>query len=139
MTASNRLKPRGIRNKNPANIRNNPNFTWDGQIGVDGAGFVIFDSFEHGVRAFTKVLVTYKNQYAIDTISSILYRYAPPIENDTESYINSVSARTGLDKNKKLNGQSDYLKVMDAMIYHENGQPFPFSLIESGYNLGMNS
>lgn len=41
---------RGIRNNNAGNIRANK-IIWDGQTGIDDAGFAIFKSPEWGVRA----------------------------------------------------------------------------------------
>ncbi|MBF4328050.1 structural protein P5, partial [Vibrio anguillarum] len=76
---------RGIRNNNPANIEDNGT-PWRGRMGNDGR-FIIFDSPVNGIRALARILNTYKVKHGLNTIEGIINRFAPPVENDTNSYI----------------------------------------------------
>ena len=123
---------RGIRNNNPLNIRKNSTFEWNGEIGRDNAGFVIFDTHENGIRAAMKLMLTYRNKYGLYTVAGIINRWSPPIENDTQSYINNVSSKLGVDPNSMLSLDA-YPQLIEAMIYHENGSaPFSIAQINQG-------
>lgn len=57
----------------------------------------------------------------LETIEDIISTYAPPSENDTKSYIQDVSNRTGFGSKDKLNLNDNQTlsKLMSAMIRHE--------------------
>lgn len=125
---------RGIRNNNPLNIEAGEN--WQGLTGTDGR-FAIFETAEHGIRAAARILRTYARRYGITSIDKIISRWAPPVENDTENYIDFVSDRAGIDKQKPLTGD-EYVKVIEAMIIMENGQqPYTFEQIQKGFEWGF--
>lgn len=127
--------PLGVRNNNPLNIR----YTgagWVGEVG-ENAGFSVFDSAENGIRAAAKLMRNYRAMYGINTISGLIARWAPAIENDTESYINSVSEKTRISSDAVLS-DDDYRAVLTAMIYHENGvQPYDETIINNGFMRGF--
>ena len=127
---------RGIRNNNAGNIRANRADTWDGQTGIDDAGFAIFKSPEWGVRALGKLLLNYEKLHGLNTVAGIIGRYAPTNENDTDSYINSVAKKIGLDSHTSFI-VADYLpELMNAIIRHENGiNPYSDELIKNGLAL----
>ncbi len=50
--------PIGIANNNPTNLRPLPSGQWIGQTGVK-AGFCVFDTPEHGIRAAARNLIAY--------------------------------------------------------------------------------
>lgn len=130
-------EPRGIRNNNPGNIRAVDGVTWDGQVGVDDAGFVIFDTPDlAGIRALAKVLRTYYEKHGLKNIYAMLQRYAPPSENDTRAYAESVSQYVDFpvfnyippSKFKEL-----LPRLVEAIIRHENGQqPYSQAQIQAG-------
>lgn len=95
---------RGERNNNPGNIRHGAK--WQGlastQIDKD---FCQFISPEYGIRAIYKLIQTYQNKYGLNTIKSIIYRYAPPNENNTLGYIERVSKEIGIESNKPIDTQ----------------------------------
>lgn len=125
---------RGLRNKNPGNIRNNPAFTWNGQVGVDEAGFVIFDTFENGVRAMGRVLDSYKRRGLV-TVPQIISAWAPPSENDTESYISAVMDRIEIFPSEPIEDWRRH-ELVAAIIHHENGvNPFSSSFIDYSLDL----
>lgn len=126
---------RGIRNNNAGNVRADE-IIWDGQTGIDDAGFAIFKSSEWGIRALGKLLLNYERLHGLNTVAGIIGRYAPANENDTDSYVNSVSKKLGLDSHTTF-VVSDYLpRLVNAIIYHENGMnPYSDELIENGLSL----
>lgn len=126
--------PRGIKNNNPLNLRET-GIGWMGKIGDDGE-FTQFESPFMGIRAAARNLRTYRGR-GIDTVQAIIQTWAPPTENDTQSYIESVSQKTGLSPYEPLKTE-DYPKLVEAMIYHENGQqPYDKELIGSATMQGL--
>lgn len=130
--------PKGIRNNNPLNIRGSNAFKWQGEIDRDYQDFVIFDSPDSGFRAAGRTLKTYRDKHGLNTIHGIVGRWAPPNENNTESYINSVSKKTGIEKNTVIETEQQYAKIVAAMAYHENGQnPFELGFIQTNVARGL--
>lgn len=116
---------RGLRNKNPGNIRHNAANKWKGQSGVDDKGFVIFSDYSHGVRAIGKILDSYKRRGVL-TIKQIISEWAPNSENDTNAYLSSVLKYTGQRADLiPVREEGDYTPLVMAIIKHENGvNPF---------------
>ena len=140
--------PRGIRNNNPGNIRWS-NDQWKGLIPKDQANdksFCVFRTPEYGIRAMTRILRRY-TQYPgipnvgkpnIDTVREIISRWAPPNENNTEAYIQSVAKNVGVAANSPIDvfDNAIMLKLLKAIIAHENGQqPYTDAQILAGINL----
>lgn len=129
--------PRGIRNNNPGNIRENArtNDDWDGESIVDNdADFEVFDSPEYGIRAIGKILNSYERR-GIVTIAQIINTWAPDIENNTKSYIAAVEKETGY-RGDSIPGRLYRPELVKAIIKHENGiQPYSDELIKRGLSL----
>jgi len=124
--------PRGLRNNNPTNIRYNKANAWNGQTGKDSAGFAKFDSAHNGIRAGAKLLRNYQSMHNLNTLEQILGRFAPPVENDTKSYIKSVSQSMKVAPDSYLALSSDFVLIplVQAIIKHENGiNPFSYETI----------
>lgn len=129
----NSSQPRGLRNNNAGNIRGNDRYKWLGEIGRDNDNFVIFDTPENGLRALARILQTYRERYGLNTIAGILSRYAPPSENNTESYIKHATRAMGIRRDTPLSPQ-DYPRLMAVIVAHENGQqPYSMAQINEGY------
>lgn len=125
-----------IRTANAGNIKWWLNHTpWPGQTGyitttskVTGEKeyFMIFDSYENGAAASLALLTKYiapkggdKPGWGKETAAEVIMTWAPPSDgNDTEAYIRNVSAKAGLDRNKKLT-KDDLLPLFKAMTIHE--------------------
>lgn len=127
---------RGLRNKNPGNIRFSESNDWKGQVGQDDKGFVIFEHAKWGVRAMGKTLDSY-NARGVFTVTDIISNWAPTSENDTQSYINSVLKQTGWSfyhiPTRLFGG---YLDLVKAIIKHENGfNPYTDNEIENWLNI----
>ena len=91
---------RGIRNNNPLNIRHSSD-RWEGaRAEQTDRSFVQFTTMAYGYRAAWKVLESYwkhfKEQREHFTVGNIIRRWAPPSENDTETYIRTILMLTGL-------------------------------------------
>ncbi|WP_406733481.1 structural protein [Vibrio scophthalmi] len=122
--------PRGIRNNNPGNIedRGTP---WRGYVDNDGR-FIIFDTPVNGIRAIARILDTYRSKYGVTTLDSIIKRWAPPFENDTESYIKHAERELQISRHVPV-GEQHKAALIKVIIKHENGQqPYSDKVINDG-------
>jgi len=123
--------PRGIRNNNPGNIERSNN-NWVGKIyNADDPRFEVFDTAENGIRALAKLLIVYDKK-GFDSVRKIVTKYAPASENNTQSYIKSVSDYIGLEPDDEIDISDDQslLLLIQAIILHENGiLPYGESII----------
>lgn len=125
---------KGVRNKNPLNIRKGAR--WVGlATEQNDPDFAVFTDPKYGFRAATRILKTYSKKYGINTITGIITRWAPPAENDTESYINYVERKTGLNRHKVLSPERDYLVLLSAMSKMETGKDYNSRVISDGISL----
>ena len=125
--------PRGIRNKNPGNIKLGTN--WDGLAAEQtDPTFCIFDEAVMGIRALQRILLTYRFTHKKATIDEIIYRWAPPSENSTDKYVEFVCKKLNKEKDVRLNNSmEDYLPLVKAIIQMENGmQPYDDELLVEG-------
>jgi len=130
------MQARGLRNNNPGNIRKSGT-VWQGQSPTQtDTDYIQFVSPEYGIRALVKVLNTYRNSYKLDTVREIISRWAPPNENDTVSYINSVAAKLGIGPDTTIDFGTQMPALVKAIIHHENGvQPYSELTISRGIAL----
>jgi hypothetical protein len=112
---------RGERNNNPGNIRISST-QWLGKIPGHDAAFETFSSVEYGIRALAKILITYQEKHGLKTIRQIINRWAPPSENDTNSYVNSVARDVGVGADDEVRVPDVLLPLTKAIIKHENGR-----------------
>lgn len=88
-----------------------------------------------GYRAMFVVMETYARKYGISTIRGIVTRWAPPSENDTDSYVRYVSRRSGIDPDATVDvyDRKTMLAVAEAMSRIERGsEPAPDELESLG-------
>ena len=131
------MSARGIRNNNPGNIRKGEKWKGLSEHQTDSS-FCIFVSPEYGIRALVKILLTYYKKYKLNTVKKIISRYAPPSENETESYIKSVANQLGVASDEEINLSSVAVLavLLRAIIRHENGeQPYSDEQILKGIHL----
>lgn len=123
-------QPRGIRNNNPGNLEwLPPGRAWNGQIGSDGR-FGVYDTPANGVRAMARQLLKYSRE-GLNTVRSIIAKWAPASENDVGAYARSVAARMGVGPDESISVSASLPRLVAAMIRHENGQqPYSMSDIE---------
>lgn len=129
-------KSRGLRNNNPGNIRRSDD-NWQGLAPeqTDSAFFQFVDA-KYGIRAMARIIDNYKKR-GIITIEQIVSTWAPPTENNTHSYINSVLKQTGWPSGwVPVKEEGDYLPLIKAIIKHENGlNPYSDATIKEGIAL----
>ncbi len=123
-------EPRGIRNKNPLNIRHGDQWQGMADVQTDKA-FVQFTDHRFGYRAAARVVDNYRKR-GVKTLAQIVATWAPTNENDTGAYIASVAAKTGLEPDQVIN-RENYPALFAAMTVHENGKnPYPIDDIVEG-------
>lgn len=130
------MSSRGIRNNNPLNLRKSSDrFLGEVLVSSDKA-FKQFTTMPYGYRAAFVVLGTYLDK-GINTIDGIISRWAPPSENNTQQYISSVEMRSGVNRYKRLSYHSgqDYIKIVAAMCFSENGIPASMPDVIAGFNM----
>ena len=134
--------PRGIRNHNPGNIRHGQN--WQG-LNPEGRNidpaFCVFKSPVFGIRALAKVLMNYKKIHGLNTVRQIISRYAPPNENQTKAYIQTVAQQIGVypDTVIDIEERGILTVFIKAVIRMENGiQPYSDEVIQQGIDLCEN-
>ena len=138
------MQSRGIRNNNPLNIRVGKD-KWKGQINVNvnvnvnkspkaGGAFCVFQSMEYGIRAAFCILRTYATKYRLSSVRDIITRWAPPSENDTQSYIRHVCMMTGFGGNQRLT-EKDWPKLIKAMAKIECGADLDDEVIGKAWRL----
>lgn len=128
--------PRGIRNNNPGNIEHNASL-WQGLAGSDGR-FAKFTEPRWGIRAMAKILIGYQKTHGLETIQDLIFRWAPPVENKSDSYTDVVATACGKDALEPVDitDESVLLPMIKAMITVENGQqPYTDDIIKSGLTL----
>ena len=112
---------RGIRNNNPGNLRKG--IKWKGLVvpGTDPS-FDQFQTMPLGIRAMFIDLIN-KHKTGFNTIRKIIYKYAPPSENITESYVSNVADRSGISATAVFSPTKDnFMKIAKAMARSENGK-----------------
>ena len=129
------MKPRGLRNNNPLNIRHNAD-VFQGEIKGEDKAFKTFSSMPYGYRAAFVTLATYLSR-GWNTIEKIIAKWAPSSENNTQGYIANVEKWSGVPRNKELTAAdgAEYIMIVAAMSYVENGKNADFSEVKAGFKL----
>jgi len=98
-----------VSNNNPGNLTfyNQPNATREGR-------WASFETIEAGFRAL--IMQVQLDQTRNLTLSSFMYKYAPPEENNTEQLIFNMSGRLGLPRETKLNLINTILLAKDITM-----------------------
>ena len=77
-----------------------------------------------------------KHKKGLDTIQELISVWAPPVENDTTSYIKHVSQRSGIPSNVVFSPtKTNFLAIAKAMAISENG-PDALLIPDSDWNEG---
>ena len=131
---------RGLRNRNPLNIRRTADL-WQGLAERQpDPEFYSFRSMAYGYRAAFIVLRTYHHKYRLQTPRQIIRRWAPPEDgNDTEDYLRRVCLLTGFEPDKRLNpyNPAHMAPLVAAMSRVECGEKPVMSQIKEGWSLYM--
>lgn len=123
---------RGERNNNPLNIRRTAD-KWFGMSSEQtDREFIVFESLEYGIRAAIKLIRRYIQHYSCDSVRKIIYRWAPPCENDTESYIAYVTTKVGILHSEHIghNDRWTICQIISAMAQVESQMKIPYEEIK---------
>lgn len=136
-TTPNRLGnvTRGIRNNNPGNLRISSS-NWQGKITPSqDSAFEQFDTMLNGIRAALKLTQNYQTRYGDKTVRQIINRYAPPIENNTSSYVANVAAKVGVGPDEPINlkDEETAVKFGIAVFESENSVTFPADQVREAF------
>lgn len=89
---------RGLRNNNPGNLIYTA-IAWQGKIPKPQSKDSKFEQFidlKHGIRAMLKDVINDINK-GKNTVTKLINEYAPPTENNTKAYIQTVAKSIGVD------------------------------------------
>jgi len=134
--------PRGIRNRNPGNIRRGPS-KWKGlapDTEQTDPDFCVFRAPEWGIRAIARILITYRHQHRARTIAEVIATWAPSSENNTAAYIAAVAKETGHGAHEiyDYTARPELERLVRAIIRHENGQqPYSDAVIKAALDLAL--
>ena len=136
LTSFARVPVLGVRNNNPLNIRYSSSNNWLGQVGSN-QGFCVFASPAHGFRA-AAVLIKNYHRAGYTSISDIISRWAPPNENDTQNYIDSVMEIGGFRTSFwpiDIDDDGEVERLLYAMARIETGKNYDRAVIGDGLRM----
>lgn len=116
-------KSRGHKNCNPLNIKISTN-NWKGKIKGTDPTFETFTSCYFGYRA---ALLCLRHHYfnGHRTISSLINKWAPNSENQTNRYVDYVSKSMRVNQDIEINWNAETIyRLMFFMCIFENGYFF---------------
>ena len=128
---------RGLRNNNPGNIRQSTVRYRGETVPSTDPAFKQFETIIWGYRALFVLLYTYQKKHGLDTLKSMIERYAPPTENNTGAYLKAVCKGAGVPDDRPLDtlDGSVMIPVACAMSRVENGTPARRADVEAGWRL----
>lgn len=133
-TVETRRGDRASRNNNPGNIEYGRFTKKVGAVGTDGR-FAVFPDRETGLKAIGSLLDG--PSYRDLSIGQAITRYAPPFENNTTRYANTVASRAGVDTSTRLADLSPEQKssLVEAMMSVEGntGYKTTTNVVGQGY------
>lgn len=114
----NNHKVRGLRNNNPGNLIRTSN-AWQGKIPYPQSKDPKFEQFTTvimGLRAMFKDLINDINK-GKNTVKKLIYEYAPPNENNTDKYIQSVCKSIGVTPDQEIKSiNNEFLILLGRAI-----------------------
>jgi hypothetical protein len=130
-TVEKRIGNRNWRNNNPGNIEFGP-FSQKFKALTGDPRFAIFPTYDNG-REAKRELIFYGKNYTNLSLSQAIARYAPPSENNTNSYIaNVLGAVGGVEKYMREYNNSEQDSILNAMQRIEGWAVGRVELIEKG-------
>lgn len=129
-------QPRGLRNRNPLNIRIGN--VWLGEEpNPTDPSFEQFVAMEYGVRAAFVLLRRYIRHYRRTTIRAVVQAWAPANENNVEAYIDTVAKHSGIGPDDTLDygNVEQMVALFQGMCLVENGRTLDEKIVRKGYDL----
>lgn len=131
------MKPRGLRNNNPGNIRLGGD-RWMGEIRPSAdSDFCQFCDMAHGYRALIKLLQNYRRRYGYRTIAEMINRWAPSTENNTSAYVCDVCRQLQVPSSYVIDvdDRESMCALAAAISRHENGVDAVMEEVYQGWDL----
>jgi hypothetical protein len=126
-------KKTGYSANNPGNIRE-VGIKWKGRRPSENP-FVIFETLPFGTRALLIQIRTYLKR-GDNTLLKFFTKYAPRSENDTQSYIKTVSKITGIKPDEIIKPTISNLKKLAVAISKvETGTALTTTQVDEGARL----
>jgi hypothetical protein len=129
---------RGIRNRNPGNIRRSRD-RWKGLAPLQSdPAFFVFETPLWGIRAMAVILRNYQGRHGLKSLAQIVGRWAPAGENDTAGYVAAVGKAMGIEPRAPLDLRkgATLRPLIAAIIQRENGlQPYDLETIDLAIDL----
>lgn len=128
---------RGLMNNNPLNIRIGGD-RWQGEIiPSQDRSFKQFSTMAWGYRAAFKLLNNYRKLHGCRVLADFIERWAPPSENDTHAYIDTVAKRARISDLTPVDTQNGDLmcRIVAAMSRVENGEEADMEQVRAGWEL----
>ncbi|MGG2356573.1 transglycosylase [Salmonella enterica] len=127
-------KNRNYRNNNLGNLvfANQEGATLESPNAKGEQRFARFNTPEEGIRALANQVSSYYNgtsaaagYHKLQTVSSIISKWAPPNENNTNQYIDNVSKYLGVSPNEKIDVSKPEVmtQLVRAIATKEGGNP----------------
>lgn len=128
---------RGLNNRNPGNIRISQTKYLGEVLPSQDKAFKQFTTMAYGYRAMFMLLYTYQKRHGLNTLRRIINRYAPPTENDTDSYVKAVAHEVGISPDVGIDtlSKQTMTAVVAAMSRVENGVPAVTADVVAGWEL----
>lgn len=126
MSTSKPALPRGIRNKNPGNLRHAVTSHCKSSL-LDK--FAVFETSGDGLANLALLCWQFYFQHSLRTPFAFVSRYAPASENDVTLYVGIVCKYLRIDPSKaksadmKLQNDWALIDLMRAIVHVENGPP----------------
>lgn len=131
------MEPRGLRNCNPGNIRITGD-KWQGLRPTQtDKEFFQFTEMKWGYRALIRSLQTYREKHGCKTIADFINRWAPPVENNTNGYIQRVCKEMEVPTTyvPDVNDKDTMCAFAAAISQVENGVPAVMADVLAGWEL----
>ena len=130
---------RAIRNNNPLNIRKGNNWKGLRDFPTDKE-LCEFQNTQYGFRAAFKILFHYI-KCGYDTPREIIFRWAPPSENNSNAYLRFILDRHFVSENYNIKATDRYVleHLVQAMAYYESCKWFPIEEIQRAYDFAVSS
>ncbi len=108
------------KNRNLLNLKQLSNGAkWEGQIGVDKFGHVIFEHAAYSVRAGAIILKNYEKKHKINTIEGLINRFCT---SNRDEYIKHLCKELHVKPTTKISLTANLHKLIPAMIQFEMGE-----------------
>lgn len=132
--------PRGLRNNNPGNIRQNNDVFQGEKIPSSDRQFKQFKTMAYGYRAVFKILTNYYRNYQLKTIRQMIGRWAPENENNTSAYVSLVSSYSGIpaDDPIDIGSKEQMIRIVAGMSKVENGRDYIIIILSNIASIGKN-